>query len=277
MSLDLKNTNLHATGSAEGASSGTMWQSVSGSYQQADSGVSIVADESVNVLDTETALDHVKHQQIKRDIEQSQSTDSQTQYKNSLYEGIGEDVPLDPTKPTVLIVDDQQQTIDVYSRVFRESGYNAVSAVDGLDGLDKATKVHPELIFTGIIMPRMDGFAMVQALRKSATIAHTPVIMYSHLGRAQDRERARELDVRDFVVASNISPEDVVDRIHVILTRHEYTVPLDLSDPDLEKFVKELGGVQNVSCAQGQKHVLRLRVEDPADMTVSGRIECTDV
>jgi PleD family two-component response regulator len=282
MSLDLKNTNLHTTGSPDGLDDKNMWQSVSGVYQKS---VELSANDGVQEIIPEAVPDQsVRHEALEREILYAQgegnaqysSLQQNTAYKKSLYQGIGDEEPIDPTKPTVLVVDDKQETIDTYTIAFRSVGYNVVSAIDGLDGLDKATKVQPDLIFTGIIMPRMDGFAMISALRKSSTIAHTPVIMYSHLGRSKDRDRARELDVRDFIVEANVEPSEVVARIRAILTRNEYLIPLDLLDHNLEKLVKELGGSENIKCGQNQRYVIRLRVDNPAEMSISGKIECVD-
>ncbi len=181
---------------------------------------------------------------------------------------------IDPTRPTILIIDDSEDILDRHAQIFLKADYNVITANDGLEGLDKATRIKPELIFTGIIMPRMDGFAMIEAMRKNANVMHTPIVVTSHLGRAQDKERAKELQVRDFIVIDSISPEDIVERAHNILTVKEYALPIDLSLPEYAGLVKDLGGLDNISCPDGKTHVLRISVDSPNDLRITGRLEC---
>ncbi|MBX4191817.1 MAG: response regulator [Candidatus Doudnabacteria bacterium] len=61
-------------------------------------------------------------------------------------------------KKRILVVDDDAVQKDLYSDVFKDKGYEVIPAADGLEGLEVALKEKPDLIFTGIIMPRMDGF-----------------------------------------------------------------------------------------------------------------------
>lgn len=203
-----------------------------------------------------------------------ESSSVQTVEKESLTSAVGTEKPLDPSLPTILVVDDNEVVVKTYKEAFINSQYNVIAAIDGLDGLDKATKSQPDIIFTGIIMPRMDGFAMIKALRQNAELAHTPIVIFSHLGRAEDQAKSKELQVRDFIIAGSTSPEEVVDRIHNILTKKHYILPINLSDPALAGLVTELGGKENVMCRDDKTHVLRLSVSDPKDLTVQGRIEC---
>jgi|GEM_PF-1138793 len=181
---------------------------------------------------------------------------------------------IDLTRPTILIVDDSKEVLNKHAQIFLAADYNVITAHDGLEGLDKATKIKPDLIFSGIIMPRMDGFAMIEGMRKNAEIMHTPVVITSHLGRAQDKTRASELEVRDFIVIDSVSPENLVKLAHNILTVREYSVPIDLSLPEYAGLVKDLGGKDSISCPDGKSHVLRIVVDSASDMRISGRVEC---
>ena len=62
----------------------------------------------------------------------------------------------------MLLVDDDVDTQSLYAEVFRAAGFEVREAKDGLEGLDMATAERPDVVFTGIIMPRMDGFALTE-------------------------------------------------------------------------------------------------------------------
>ena len=120
-------------------------------------------------------------------------------------------------KQKILVVDDDAVQRDLYVEVFKEKGYEVISASDGLEGLETALKAMPELIFTGIIMPRMDGFEFIRNLRGNIVTAQIPVIMFSHLGREEDREKAKKLDNVTFMVKGFATPAEIVAKVAELL------------------------------------------------------------
>jgi len=88
-------------------------------------------------------------------------------------------------KTKILIVDDDVMTREMYVNVFKQSGYEVFEAGDGVDGLDVASRELPDVIFTGIIMPRMSGFELMEALRKAVATSKIPVVISSHIGREE--------------------------------------------------------------------------------------------
>src|SRR5438105_3209928 len=110
----------------------------------------------------------------------------------------------------ILVVDDDLDQKNLYIDVFKEKGFEVISASDGLEGLEKALKESPDLVFTGIIMPRMDGFELVRNLRANIPTAGTPVLMFSHLAREEDRQKAEHFSGVKFLVKGLDSPADIV-------------------------------------------------------------------
>ncbi len=179
---------------------------------------------------------------------------------------------LDATKHTILIVDDDFDTRTMYATIFEQAGFNVIEASDGLEGLDLATKHQPDVIFTGIIMPRMDGFTMIEAIKKNAIINKVPIVINSHLGRTQDKERAKELGIRDFIVRDYTAPREVVDRITALLITMEYKIPLDLKAEYMRPIIADLGGKEKFTC---KKPVLVLRLDNASKKTFSAKIVCS--
>ncbi|MBI4363407.1 MAG: response regulator [Candidatus Doudnabacteria bacterium] len=117
----------------------------------------------------------------------------------------------------ILVVDDDFEQRDLYVSLFSESGFDVVSASDGLEALDRALKEKPDLVFTGIIMPRMDGFELIRNLRNNAVTALTPVIMFSHLGREEDKIKASSLVNTDFMIKGYNKPKEILERVKQLL------------------------------------------------------------
>lgn len=117
----------------------------------------------------------------------------------------------------ILVADDDFEQRDLYLELFRGQGFEVISANDGLDALEKALKDKPDLVFTGIIMPRMDGFELIRNLRNNIATADTPVIMFSHLGRESDRKNAQTLYRVEFVVKGYDTPASILKKAQELL------------------------------------------------------------
>lgn len=80
---------------------------------------------------------------------------------------------------TVLVVDDRALNRDLVCTVLSYRGHDTVTASDGAEGLRLVREVHPDLVITDVLMPGMDGYELVRAIRADPAIATTPVIFYT--------------------------------------------------------------------------------------------------
>lgn len=81
--------------------------------------------------------------------------------------------------PKILVVDDDVQTRQLYISLLSPLGHEVLEAGDGKEGLAQASREQPELIISDILMPTMNGYEFVSALRKSPSTEHVPVIFQS--------------------------------------------------------------------------------------------------
>lgn len=149
----------------------------------------------------------------------------------------------------ILIVDDDDETRETYTEKFKEAGFTVFTAKDGLEGFDAVSKNIPDLIFTGIIMPRMSGFDLIEALKKNVRTAHIPVVISSHLGRQEDLKRARELGAFDFILKGEVPLTQVVDRVERVLgKRFIYQVGAEKDKYDIHALAQILGANTEFTC-----------------------------
>jgi two-component system chemotaxis response regulator CheY len=78
---------------------------------------------------------------------------------------------------TILAVDDSASIRQMVSFTLKSAGYDVLEAVDGVDGLEKAKNKQINLVLTDQNMPRMDGLALIRALRGMEQYAATPILM----------------------------------------------------------------------------------------------------
>ncbi len=132
----------------------------------------------------------------------------------------------------ILVVDDDFSQRDLYFELFRDSGFDVTAANDGQDAWEKIQKDQPDLVFTGILMPRMTGFELIEKLRNNHATQSLPVIIFSHLGRNEDRLRARTLSNVDFKIKGYDGPNSILKTVKNLLSTPSFAKPAVTASED---------------------------------------------
>ena len=101
---------------------------------------------------------------------------------------------------TILTVDDSRTMRDMLRLSLSSAGYHVLQAEDGLCGLEVLRNEAPDVIITDINMPRMDGFAFIEALRRCTAQRITPVLVLSTEMDAAKKTRARLAGATGWIV-----------------------------------------------------------------------------
>ncbi|MDP3957658.1 MAG: response regulator [bacterium] len=179
----------------------------------------------------------------------------------------------------ILVVDDDADTRSLYADAFRTVNFSVREGKDGLDGLKLVSEDIPDVIVTGIIMPRMDGFGLVGALQKNVATAHIPVVFLSHLGREVDEKHAKKLGVKAFLLRDMTSPRDMIERVNDILTSKEYVLAINPFDFDAAKFAQDFKLNPDFVCPEekaGGRVVLKLRKQDGNAKSFDAELTCVE-
>ena len=114
----------------------------------------------------------------------------------------------------VLIVDDDKFLLDMYSIKFTEKGYLIEIAFSGAEALEKiATGYNPDIYLVDIIMPVMDGFALIKQIKEKRQNQNSVIVALSNLGQKDDIERALALGVDGYIVKASATPSEVVSKV----------------------------------------------------------------
>ena len=98
---------------------------------------------------------------------------------------------------TVLIVEDEKNIVDILRFNLQREGYRTCEAYDGEDGLHQALTVHPDLILLDVMLPRLNGFEVCQALRKQGN--NVPVIILTAREEESDKVQGLEIGADDYI------------------------------------------------------------------------------
>ena len=102
-------------------------------------------------------------------------------------------------QPSVLVVDDEPQVVWVLEFSLQGEGYRTYSAHDGFEAMDQVHRHHPELMVLDVMMPRMDGWSVLEELAKLPAVERPRVVMLTALTSGLDKARAESLGAAAFV------------------------------------------------------------------------------
>lgn len=122
-------------------------------------------------------------------------------------------------KSKILLVEDDEMLAEMYVTKFSKEGFQIMKAEDGATGLELAKKERPDLILLDIIMPKLDGFAVLKELKKDPNTANTHILILTNLGQVDDMEKGRKLGADDYFVKANHTPAEIVEKVRYLLTQ----------------------------------------------------------
>lgn len=114
---------------------------------------------------------------------------------------------------TILFIEDESMLQKTFQDLLTQEGYSMLSALDGEIGFSTAKEKKPDLILLDLILPRMDGFEVLKALKEDETTRNIPVIVLTNLESVQDVERALELGATTYLVKANYTLDEVLEKI----------------------------------------------------------------
>ncbi len=117
----------------------------------------------------------------------------------------------------ILVVDDEDKIRELIKKYAEFEGYEITEAEDGLQAIEICTKEDFDLIIMDVMMPELDGFSAVRAIKEKKDI---PVLMLSARGEEYDKIHGFEIGIDDYVVKP-FSPKELMMRAKVIIQRNE--------------------------------------------------------
>jgi CheY-like chemotaxis protein/KaiC/GvpD/RAD55 family RecA-like ATPase len=138
-------------------------------------------------------------------------------------------------KIKILMADDEPAVIDLVGKSLRDVGYEVIPASDGDEALKKIKSSPPDLVLLDVRMPKRDGFEVCRAIRESAEISSTPVIIVSALGDEYNKITGFSEGADDYV-SKPVNIEELKARIKALLLRSKGLPPAvrDKKSVDLE-------------------------------------------
>lgn len=117
----------------------------------------------------------------------------------------------------ILIVEDDKFLLNAYRVKLQKAGFEIKIAMDGEEAIKVIKGYTPDMILLDLILPKKDGFAVLEELKKEENWKKIPVIIASNLAQKEDIDRGMSLGATDYVVKTDLSLDDLVVKINKIL------------------------------------------------------------
>jgi DNA-binding response OmpR family regulator len=120
--------------------------------------------------------------------------------------------------PTVLVVEDDPVILRLLEVNFELEGFGVVLAHDGAEGLEAARTQRPDIVISDIMMPKMSGIELVEALKADDATASIPIILLSAKAQTGDLKSGMDAGADDYITKP-FEPLDLIDRVNALLSR----------------------------------------------------------
>lgn len=118
-------------------------------------------------------------------------------------------------KGKILVIEDERPLAHAVELKLTNEGYETRLAHDGEEGLAAVGEFKPALIILDLVMPKLDGFGVLEELKRRKI--NVPVMVVSSLGQPEDEKRVRALGAKDFLPKSRTPLSVIVEKIKSLL------------------------------------------------------------
>lgn len=117
----------------------------------------------------------------------------------------------------ILVVEDDNFLRGVLTQKLEKEGLDPIEAMDGTEAIKIAEEQVPNLILLDLILPGVDGFEVLEALKANEKTSKIPVLVLSNLGQKDDVDRAVKLGAEEYLIKAHHTPDEILERIRKIL------------------------------------------------------------
>jgi len=121
----------------------------------------------------------------------------------------------------ILMIEDDIFLRKIYRDKLTRAGFEFIEATNGEEGLGKILSEKPDLVLLDLILPRKNGFDVLTEMKMNVSVHHIPVVILSNLAQESDRKRGLALGAEDYLVETEVTLAEVVEKVREWLLKQE--------------------------------------------------------
>ncbi len=118
-----------------------------------------------------------------------------------------------PANYMVLVVEDEKPLAEVLQDEFKAKGFAVHVALDGEAAVEHARKHKPDIILLDLLLPKKNGFEVLEELKSDPDLKHIPVIILSNLGQDEEVRKGLALGAVDYFVKTEHPISEVIEKV----------------------------------------------------------------
>jgi len=119
----------------------------------------------------------------------------------------------------VVIIDDEEGVLEMYKTKLESEGFKVLTALDGPAGIEIIKKEMPSVILLDIIMPKLNGFDVLNIIKSNQATADIPIILLTNLPKEAGEQKGHELKAAGYLVKAEYEPKVLADMIKNLISR----------------------------------------------------------
>lgn len=123
------------------------------------------------------------------------------------------------SQPHIVVVEDDTFLLGIYKTKFEMDGFKVDIAENGELGLKEIMKKKPDVVLLDILLPKMDGFTVLQHMKEHDELKDIPVILLTNLGQKDDVEKGLEMGAADYLIKAHFKPSETLKKVREVLKR----------------------------------------------------------
>lgn len=113
----------------------------------------------------------------------------------------------------ILIAEDDKFLANAYLLKLKNLEFDVKLAYDGVEALKSMKQEKPDILILDLVMPNVDGFSVLEMVRKDEATKDIPVMVVTNLAQGADFERIKALGAQDYIVKTDVSLDELVAKI----------------------------------------------------------------
>ncbi len=126
-------------------------------------------------------------------------------------------------KTKITLVEDDKILSRVINEELTEAGFDVSLAYDGEEGLEVIRSEKPDLVLLDLVMPKKNGFEVLEELKQSKDTVNIPVIILTMLGQDEEVKKGLSLGANEYVIKSQFAIAEVIEKVKDFLLKNQKT------------------------------------------------------
>lgn len=126
-------------------------------------------------------------------------------------------MPESGNKKKVILVEDDTFLREILLEKLLHVGYEVTALLESEKVLETAREVLPDIILLDVMMPKKNGYEVIEELKGDDTTKNIPIMVLSNLGQDEDIAKAKSLGAQEFLTKANFMPEEIIVKMEEVL------------------------------------------------------------